>query len=179
MKRVMIFIDGNNFENAVNNLMTVETRIDYAKLADLVTQNRNGSLVRFYYYTAAGSHEKAKAEATKKYVHYLNTRIPNCTAKLGFIKVLGTDAKGKKITVEKETDVNIAVDMVKLAYTNAYDEAVLLSADSDYKAAIEAVRNFGKNVVVCVVNQQSAGYIKDLCDDNILLTSTDIDLIKR
>ncbi|MBY0124503.1 NYN domain-containing protein [Bacillus sp. S/N-304-OC-R1] len=179
MKRVMIFIDGNNFESAVNNLMRTETRVDYSKLANLVTQKRDGRLVRFYYYTAAGAHDKPKAEATKKFVHFLNTRIPNCTAKLGFIKVLGKDAEGKPITTEKETDVNIAVDMVKLAYTNAYDEAIILSADSDYRSAIDAVRNFGKNVTVCSVDQQSAGFLKDLCDDNMKLTAEDITSIKR
>ncbi|MBE3584989.1 NYN domain-containing protein [Desulfofundulus thermocisternus] len=35
------------------------------------------------------------------------------------------------IYVEKETDVNIATDLTK-AFFNAYDTAVLVSADSDY-----------------------------------------------
>jgi uncharacterized LabA/DUF88 family protein len=179
MKRVMVFIDGNNFENAVNNLMGTETRIDYAKLADLVAQKRTGCLMRVYYYTAVGAHDKVKAEATKKFIHFLNTRIPNCIAKLGFIKVLGKDAAGTLITVEKETDVNLAVDMVTLAYTNAYDEAILLSADSDYRAAVNSARNFGKSVVVCSVDQQSVGFLKDLCDDNINLTKEEITAVRR
>lgn len=179
MKRVIIFIDGNNFESAVNQLFAQETRIDYAKLANLIVQKRNGDLVRFYYYTAAGSHDRQKAEATKKYVHHLNTKLSKCVAKLGFIKVLGTDASGNLITTEKGTDVNIAVDMVSLAYMNAYDEAVLVSGDSDYEGAIHTVKNIGKNIVVCTVQDQRAGYLKDLCDDSMYLTKDELTNVKR
>jgi hypothetical protein len=71
MKRIMIFIDGNNFESAVNNLYGQETRLDYSKLADLVANKRNGDLIRFYYYTATGTHDKRKAENTHRFVNHL------------------------------------------------------------------------------------------------------------
>lgn len=41
----------------------------------------------------------------------------------------------------------IAVDMLVLANKNAYDTAILISSDADYKSAIEAVKfDFGEMV---------------------------------
>ena len=48
--------------------------------------------------------------------------------------------------VEKEVDTRMAVDLVRLAYRNEYDVAYILSADSDFIPAVEAVRELGKTV---------------------------------
>ena len=49
--------------------------------------------------------------------------------------------------VEKGIDVMLAVDMLLLAHKNAYETAILISSDADYKSAIEAVKfDFGKTV---------------------------------
>lgn len=181
MKRVMIFIDSNNFESAVKSLYQGNhQRIDYEKLAQYIATTKcNGNLQRLYYYTASGSDDKAKAAATKRFVDTLNKKVPNCIAKTGYLKIIGKKPDGTNIYVEKGTDVNIAVDIVSLAFNNAYDEAVLLSADSDYEPAIQMARNYGKNVVVGVVDQQTAGYLKDICDDNFTLSKADISKVLR
>jgi len=59
---------------------------------------------------------------------------------------------------EKMTDVNIAVEMLKDAFDNAFDTALVLSADSDLTAPVEAVRaRFpAKRVVIaCPPDRQS------------------------
>lgn len=175
----MVFIDGNNFESAVNSLYKRETRLDYLKLANYIAKKLDGSLQRLYYYTAKGNRDKEKAKSTQNFANYLNTKIPRCIAKVGFLQFKGTDKSGNDIYEEKGTDVNIAVDMVSLAFQNAYDEAVLLSADTDYEPAINIVRGYGKNVTVGLVDEQTGGRIKNLCDDNIILKKTDIDKVKR
>lgn len=48
--------------------------------------------------------------------------------------------------VEKEVDTRMAVDLVRLAYRHEYDVAYVLSADSDFIPAVEAVRELGKTV---------------------------------
>ncbi|MBK5482988.1 NYN domain-containing protein [Peribacillus sp. TH16] len=175
----MVFIDGNNFESALTGLYGTQQRIDYGKLAEYVAQKRNGYLQRLYYYTAVGSVDKTKAAATKTFVDRLNKRVPKCIAKTGYLKVIGQDKNGNNIFTEKGTDVNIAVDLVSLAFNNGYDEAILFSADSDYESAIAMARSLGKNIVVAVVDKQKAGYIKDLSDDNITLFKTDFDQCMR
>lgn len=59
---------------------------------------------------------------------------------------------------EKMTDVNIAVEMLNDAYDDAFDTAMLVSADSDLSAPVEAVRaRFPKKrvVVACPPDRQS------------------------
>jgi uncharacterized LabA/DUF88 family protein len=50
--------------------------------------------------------------------------------------------------VEKAVDVFLAIDLVSLAMSDAYDAAYLLSADGDYTPAVEAVRRLNKKVYV-------------------------------
>lgn len=174
LNRIMVFVDGNNFETALTSLYGgVQQRIDYGKLGEYVAQKRNGYLQRIYYYTAVGDTDKTKAAATKTFVDTLNKKVPKCIAKTGYLKVIGQDQNGHDIYTEKGTDVNIAVDIVSLAFNNAYDEAILFSADSDYEPAIEMARRFGKNVVAGIVDHQKAGFVKDLCDDHFTLFKRD------
>ena len=180
MKRIMVFIDGNNFESAVNNLYGSIQRINYEKLANYIAHKASGHLQRYHYYTAAcdSTVDKEKHDRTMNFVGALN-KTKRCIAKAGYLKYEGKNAEGKDIFVEKRTDVNIAVDLVSLAFTNAYDEAILLSADTDYEPAIDMVRRLGKVMTVCLVDRQKAGYLKDLCDDHMILTKEDIDQVKR
>jgi uncharacterized LabA/DUF88 family protein len=179
LKKIMVFIDGNNFENAVNSLYGCQTKIDYHELAKNICDREKGDLQRLYYYTAKSSKEKEKAQSTERFANFLNKKVSKCIAKVGFLKFKGVDENGKDIYEEKGTDVNIAVDMVSLAFQNAYDEAVLLSADSDYEPAIRTVRNYGKNVTVGLVDKQTGGFIKDICDHNIILDKEFLNNVKR
>ena len=43
-------------------------------------------------------------------------------------------------------DMRVAMYMVKLAYNNAYDVAVLVCGDSDFKDVIKTVKDMGKHV---------------------------------
>lgn len=59
---------------------------------------------------------------------------------------------------EKMTDVNIAVDLLNDAYDDVFDVAMLVSADSDLTAPIEAVRARFPNkrvIVACPPDRQS------------------------
>jgi len=59
---------------------------------------------------------------------------------------------------EKMTDVNIAVEILKDAFADRFDTGLLLSADSDLTAPIEAVRSLYPNkriVVACPPKRQS------------------------
>lgn len=68
--------------------------------------------------------------------------IPNLTFKKGRFQRLPNGGQ-----VEKGIDVMVAVDMLTLAYKNAYDTAILISSDADYKSAIEVVKfDLGKTV---------------------------------
>lgn len=48
--------------------------------------------------------------------------------------------------IEKQVDTRLSVDLVRMAYLDEYDAAYLLSADSDFIPAVEAVQELGKTV---------------------------------
>ncbi|MBI1731007.1 NYN domain-containing protein [Candidatus Acetothermia bacterium] len=46
---------------------------------------------------------------------------------------------------EKSVDVKLAVDLLELR--NIYDMAIIVSGDQDYVPAVEAIKNYGKEVI--------------------------------
>jgi uncharacterized LabA/DUF88 family protein len=50
------------------------------------------------------------------------------------------------IHVEKGVDVALAVDLIAMAWENAYDTAILVSGDEDYLGVVSKVMSKGRNV---------------------------------
>ena len=72
--------------------------------------------------------------------------------------------------VEKETDVNLATDMVIGAHTNRYDIAMLVAGDTDYVQAIKAVQATGRKVIWChFPSQAHTDRLRQAADEQILL----------
>jgi uncharacterized protein (TIGR00288 family) len=54
--------------------------------------------------------------------------------------------------------------MVKLAYNNAYDSAILVSSDGDFVPAIQAVKEKGKNVENIGFENKFSYHLQQVCD---------------
>lgn len=177
--RGMVFIDGRNFESAVNKLYSCPTNISYEKLTKFLETEGDCIVQRTYYYTAQGNckSDPAKFNNTQKFVNALNGKT-NFIAKTGRLSKVGEDKDGNDILVEKETDVNIAVDMVSLAYNNAYDVAILCSADTDYIPVMNLVRSMGKRVIVSSIENQKSGLMKGSSDSRIQIKKSELDNLK-
>ena len=81
------------------------------------------------------------------------------------------DHNGRWYHVEKETDVNLAVDMVTGAYEDRYDVAMLVAGDTDYVRAIQAVQARGKRVVWChLPGQRHTNQLAQVCHEKRELT---------
>lgn len=65
---------------------------------------------------------------------------------------------------EKQTDVNLAVEMLTDAHLNRYETAVLVSGDSDLAPAVTAVRELhpGKSVVVAFPPGRQSDVLKKI-----------------
>jgi uncharacterized LabA/DUF88 family protein len=145
-ERVMIFIDGSNHYNIIKSLVGESYRLkdfNFEKFISYLTHGRK--LIRAHYYTAPLDKKKDE-ETYKKQQQFFEKlkKIPH------FNLVLCRMQKDKDNGVVKysvkEDDIHIAVDMVKFAYNDAYDTAILVSSDGDFVPAIEAVKEKGKNV---------------------------------
>jgi len=143
-ERVMIFIDGSNHYNIVKHLAGEAYSLkdfDFEKFINYLVGERK--LIRAYYYTAPLDKKKDE-ETYKKQQQFFEKlkKVPH------FVLVLCRMQKDKKDGVTKysvkEDDIHIAVDMVKFAYSDAYDTAILVSSDGDFVPAIEAVKEKGK-----------------------------------
>lgn len=149
MERVCIFIDGSNFYHALAENKKPKN-IDFEKLAFTLT-GPNRKHVQTYYYNTSLLHPdpkdkdyKIKETRRRDQQRFFNALryIPNLTFRKGRFQKLPNGGQ-----VEKGIDVMIAVDMLILAHKNAYDTAILISSDADYKSAIEALKfDFGKTV---------------------------------
>jgi len=145
VKRIIIFIDGSNLYHIIKGLFPEEkpNNFNFEKFVNYLAGNRN--LVQTYYYNVPLDIMQDLESYTKQQRFFDKIKkIPN------FSFVLCRMQKRKingKITYEaKEDDIHLAVDMVKLAYNNTYDIAILVSSDGDFVPAVLAVKEIGKNV---------------------------------
>lgn len=74
---------------------------------------------------------------------------PRCPACHKRIETCPHDGCGKRIeaTEEKGVDTLIATDMIRLAWEDAYDLAVLATSDADLVPAVEFLGNRGRRVI--------------------------------
>lgn len=74
-------------------------------------------------------------------------------------------------TLEKGTDVNVAVQMLSKGYQNAYDIAILVSGDTDYIPVVECLHNLGKTVILATLPQQNIDKYKMIIDKHLPISS--------
>jgi len=78
---------------------------------------------------------------------------------------------------EKESDVNLALQVVSDAYEDKYDRAYIISADSDMIPAIRVVKAKFPDKEICAVfppESQGTKNIKQVADSNKKITAEQI-----
>ena len=163
MNRVMIFIDGSNFYGGLQEFIGKGTKIDFGKFVELVRDDRQ--LIRTYYYSAAIDRDEDKEGAIKQQKFFDSlTYIPYFEVKLGYLRRRGTGH------VEKGVDTKLAADMIKHAYRNSYDVAILVSGDGDFAYIAGAVKETGKHVEVVYFERANLEKLRKSADRTILLS---------
>lgn len=144
-ERVMIFIDGSNHYHIIKKLIPNNRPIDFDFNKFIKNILGNRKLVGVYYYTAPLdiSYNPRGYADQQRFFDKLN-RIHNF--KLVLCRMQKVKINGKVQYQVKEDDIHLAVDMVKFAYTNAYDTAILVSSDGDFVPAVKAIKEISKNI---------------------------------
>jgi uncharacterized LabA/DUF88 family protein len=162
-KRVIIFIDGSNLYHLVKKLVPEKkpNDFDFNKFIKFLIKDKE--LVRVYYYNCPMDRRKSEEGYIKQQKFFDKIqRIPKFTFVLCRMQKKKVDGI---ITYEaKEDDIHLAVDMVKLAYNNAYDTAILVSSDGDFVPAINAVQEIGKKVEDIGFEHKFSFHLKQVCD---------------
>ena len=172
MKRAFVFIDGNNFYFKLKELTS---RLDgkfslldfnFRKFAEwLVVQNK---LVEIHYYLGVVSRQKNNQKSEELYAN--QQRLFRKLQRQNIVITLGQLIQHPDKTYhEKGVDVRLAVEMIRFAREDKYDQAYLVSSDTDLVAAIEEVQALSKNVqYVGIPKGQSFGLSKAADDVRLL-----------
>ena len=159
--RVAVFIDGSNLYHGLRSSFN-RYDLNFAEFVKRLCGNRQ--LFRAYYYNVLQDPAQ-RAEAHREQQDFLNTLrdTPYLEVRLGGTKL----AQG--VTVEKGIDVMLVTDLLNYAWKDFYDVAVVVSGDSDFTYALQAVKNMGKYIEVAYFETNVSKDILDVADNKHLL----------
>jgi uncharacterized LabA/DUF88 family protein len=159
--RVAIFIDGSNLYHALrSNLGRFD--LNFAEFVSKLCSSRR--LFRTYYYNVLQDPIQ-RPDGYREQQEFLDIlrKTPYLEVRLGSTKM----AQG--IPVEKGIDIMLATDLLYFAWNDFYDTAVLVSGDSDFAYALQAIKNMGKHVEVAYFESGVSKDLLDLADNRHLL----------
>lgn len=142
-KRIITFIDGFNLYHAIDNLQFPALKwLDLHKLSNIFVHPRLEELVGVFYFSTIAIHRNEAAQIRQR-TYFGALKLRGVKTILGQFKKKNRDCpkcSSRYIShEEKETDVNIALSLIDLAYQNAYDHAMLITNDSDQAPSIRKV----------------------------------------
>lgn len=160
-QRVAIFIDGSNLYHALRSNFS-RFDLDFAEFVKKLTGSRR--LFRAYYYNVLQDAAQ-RADAAREQQEFLSALrdTPYLEVRLGSLKL------SQGIPVEKGVDVMLVTDLLEFAWKDLYDVAVLVSGDSDFAYALQAVKNMGKYVEVACFESNVSKDILSVADSKQVL----------
>lgn len=165
MKRVCVYVDGFNLYHAIKALN--DNRLKWLDLTALIKHfldPKIHELKKIYYFSAyatwkPGAHsrhieyEKAlKASGVETIMWQFKVKDRECRS-------CGSSWKGHE---EKETDVNIALRLLDDAYLDNYDEAIIISQDSDLFPAIKLVKGRFSSKSIRIITPPNMHHSKEM-----------------
>jgi len=159
--RVAIFIDGSNLYHGLRSNFG-RHNLNFAEFASKLCDSRR--LFRTYYYNVLQDPAQ-RPDSYRDQQEFLDNlrKTPYLEIRLGGTKV----AQG--VPVEKGIDIMLATDLLYFAWNDFYDVAVLVSGDSDFAYALQAVKNMGKHVEVAYFEGGASKDLLNVADNRYLL----------
>lgn len=166
MPRVITYIDGFNMYCGIKSKGWQRYFwLDVQALSrNLLKADQTLSQTKYFTARVSGPADKAKRQRT--YIDAIQTR-PEVSIFFGHFLATPRECRNCGFTYdafqEKMTDVNIAVELLQDAFQDAFDTAILMSADSDLIASIEAVKKLfpqKRIIVVCPPGRFSVNLTK-------------------
>jgi len=164
-----IFIDGSFLFHCVQGS---QTRIDYKKLKNLFL-NAGDHLVSASFYTALPS----DSDIDDKHRNFLKVLKKDVRVKVRSVPLLTYDSGVTTSRYSKGEDILLACDMVRGAYLNHYDVAILITGDGDFVPAVTSVQEAGKPVIVASFHA-SLSFALELEASEVIYLDEHLDKIK-
>ena len=154
MERITIFIDNSNI---FKGFQKYNIQADYEKLKTLITRGRK--LDKIYLYEGA---VYPMSPEKKRWYEQLSIRS-------GYVIKASFDKIVKSGAIEKKVDIKIAIDVVSLAFEDAYDTAVLVTGDGDFLPVVKKVKELDKNVEIWAFKYSLANALRDQIEDDRMI----------
>jgi len=163
-QRVAIFIDGSNF---YHNLKRYNIKTKFEEIIKKVETKRE--IVDIFYYTALldKSIDEKRYDSHKKFLNKIK-QIPNFNVVLCNLRKMILENGSVDFAI-KGDDVHLATDLIKGAYENLYDIAIIVSGDADFIPAIKLAQKNGKKVINAFFPKSSSYQLRNCCDGSINL----------
>lgn len=165
--RVACFIDGFNLYHAIDNLGRNELKwVNLWQLMECFVNPTAQEIIAVYYFSAFAEWLGEPVKRHKVYVRALDH--------YGVTPVMGRFKEKRLACVkcgqswigheEKQSDVNIAVWMLREAFRGNYDEAFLVSQDSDLVPGLELIGEMPKARRIKIIGPPERHHSKELCN---------------
>lgn len=154
VNRVICLVDGFNLYHSLKRMKMPWLKwLDLWALSAALCRSKSEKLVAVRYYSA---YAHWLPNAQRKHIEYVKAlEARGVTPVMGQFKNKSRRCNkcGATWTAheEKETDVNIALDLYRLAASNQFDRCLLISRDSDLAPSVRAVKqDFPQKVITTV-----------------------------
>ena len=177
MKRISVFIDGNNFYFGLRKIYGKNKSLkdfDFQTFADFLAEDEKVGGIYYYNALLDSEFNSKKFQSQKEFFSKLR-KIPNFH--LVLCKLLKRNITGtpQHYYIIKEDDINMAVDMVDGSADDNFDIAILVSGDGDFVPAVRSVQRRNKKVHNVYFDGSSSRSLKNNCDKSFSLTREILD----
>ncbi|MEK6933281.1 MAG: NYN domain-containing protein [Nanoarchaeota archaeon] len=176
MKRVAVFIDGNNFYFGLRKLYGKNRSLknfDFQRFAQFLAGKDKVTAIYYYNALLDIEHNPEKYKSQKEFFEKLK-QIPNFHLVLCKLLKRNITGTNKFYYIIKEDDINMAVDMVENACDDHFDVAALVSGDGDFVPAVRSVKKKNKSVRNIYFKNSSSRNLKNFCDESLELTKENL-----
>ncbi len=179
VQKAAVFIDGGYMRAVLKQFG--EPRIDYEKLSNRVCGDQ-GRLRTYYYDCLPHLAERPGEEDRERYARmerFLNTleNIPRFEVRLGK-QVIRPTGRGEERYEQKQVDVMLALDLVKLSWLGRVDVAVLVAGDDDFVPAVREAREYGVVVRLCYQPGNVGLELLNAADERLAFTESLIEGVR-
>jgi uncharacterized LabA/DUF88 family protein len=169
-ERIVCFVDGFNMYHALDQLDQRHLKwLDLQLLFSRLSRSKSQVITQILFFSAYPTWKPGSYHRHRLYIKALSAN--GVTPVLGQFKNKPKkcfNCKAEWVShEEKETDVNLALAMLDLAYKDRYDHAFLLTRDSDLAPAVRKVKqNFPdkKITVFSPYNYRHSSELIQACD---------------
>ncbi|MDC9714295.1 MAG: NYN domain-containing protein [Gammaproteobacteria bacterium] len=146
--RVIIYIDGFNFYYGIRSLGQQYKWLDVEALSQSFIE-KDEDLIAVKFFTAKLNGRNEAADRQSIYWDALSKHCPKVQIIEGyFAKARKCKHCDNKNNEEKQTDVNIACEILQDCYEDKFDVAYLVSGDSDLVTPIKKALLLGETIII-------------------------------